>query len=298
MLRATLIQLAHPDPFTYSGRFNDYPRKALFHTEDIAAFWSVYDLAAPDFPAKAFETGYLETGTPGLKGFIPMRIESGKKLVRTIRANRGYYEHIRPSTLSIPSHHMTLYAHCEQLQFLYPQAVFPDVYFVIGRNNTGGAVFNGGLIIGAERFGERTERYNPALSVNQLEPVVIHELIHFQQQYARSNTLLAQCLREGSADFLCELITGKVSCDTAIYTYGNTHADALKKAFLAVRNETDWSEWLYKSKRKDRPEDLGYWIGYTICKAYYAKATDKQKAIYAMLHITDFEQFLHISGYL
>jgi uncharacterized protein YjaZ len=42
---------------------------------------------------------------------------------------------------------------------------------------------------------------------------------------------------------------------------------------------------------------LGYWIGYRIAKAYYARAQDKQAAIHDMLNIDDARAFLDASGF-
>ena len=55
-----------------------------------------------------------------------------------------------------------------------------------------------------------------------------------------------------------------------------------------------YSNWIanYSSTSEDSYPDLGYWIGYEICKFYYENAKDKKKAIYKMLHIQDYRKFL------
>ena len=37
--------------------------------------------------------------------------------------------------------------------------------------------------------------------------------------------------------------------------------------------------WIANSEQEtdDKPADLGYWVGYQICKAYYEQATNKKK---------------------
>lgn len=45
-------------------------------------------------------------------------------------------------------------------------------------------------------------------------------------------------------------------------------------------------------KHIDRPSDLGYWVGYQICKAFFDQATDKKKAVYDMLNIRNYQAFL------
>lgn len=51
------------------------------------------------------------------------------------------------------------------------------------------------------------------------------------------------------------------------------------------------------SATQGRPNDLGYWMGYKISKAYYDQTPDKKKAIDDILHIKDFNRFLDQSGY-
>ncbi|CAN5920354.1 hypothetical protein BH24BAC1_BH24BAC1_30690 [soil metagenome] len=58
-------------------------------------------------------------------------------------------------------------------------------------------------------------------------------------------------------------------------------------------------DWLYGTTGKDdRPNDLGYWIGYKIVEAYYRKAPDKKKAIADVLNISNSSGILAESGYL
>jgi hypothetical protein len=55
---------------------------------------------------------------------------------------------------------------------------------------------------------------------------------------------------------------------------------------------------MYNSfKIKDRPGDLGYYMGYKISKEYYRNAKDKQLAIETILNIKDFTAFFEQSRY-
>jgi hypothetical protein len=272
------------------------PDSVTFHTEDIDLFWKVFDETKPRFNAKTFQTKYLDAGSEGLKGFINMRIESGSNLSKIIKKNLDYYTAVRESTLSITGKTEKIQEYFYTLKKLYYQAVFPDVYFVIGAKNTGGTTFQGGLIIGAEMFGKETETFKPRINIETLELMVVHELVHYQQNYTPSNTLLAQSIREGTADFICELITGSHPY-TALHKYGNSHELELWAEFKQNLNSREWTPWLYYKKDDSRPKDLGYWMGYKIVKAYYDKIDNKEQAIYDILNITDFDNFLTKSGY-
>ena len=286
-LRATVAQ----------SNFSTNPDSVAFHTEDIPIFWKVFDQTSPKFDAKIFQDEYIDAGSAGVKGFVHMRIESGKNLSKTIKDNLAYYQAIRESTLSIDGEKKTFYSYFHKLKELYPKAEFPDVYFVVGAKNSGGTTFKGGLVIGAEMYGKPTETFTPSIDIQYIDEIVLHESVHFQQKYKASNQLLAQCIKEGAADFVTELVAGSHS-NIKIHEYGNAHTKELWDQFVKEMNGMNWSNWLYSgSKNKERPKDLGYWMGYKIVQAYYSKMDDKQQAIDDMLNITDYEAFLKKSGY-
>jgi hypothetical protein len=276
--------------------FPSDPEGAVFHTEDITAFWKVFDETSPKFDAQVFQEKYINVGSKGLKGFVKMRIENGRNLCKTIKSNLSYYQAIRESSLSMDKGKERIYECFRKMKEIYPQAVFPDVYFVIGALNSGGTTFNGGLIMGAEMFGEPSEKIKPRIDIGVLHKIVAHELVHFQQKYPANKSLLAQCIREGSADFIAELISGEPANGEG-YDYGNAHTKELWDEFVSRKNGTSWKNWLYYQKDKSRPNDLGYWMGYKITKAYYNKAIDKKQAVKDILNIEDFSKFLKDSGY-
>lgn len=59
----------------------------------------------------------------------------------------------------------------------------------------------------------------------------------------------------------------------------------------------DFSNWIYNANTsKDRPADLGYYVGYLITRAYYENAKDKRRAVYDILNIQDARAFYEASG--
>jgi uncharacterized protein YjaZ len=176
--------------------------------------------------------------------------------------------------------------------------------------NSGGTATPNGLILGTEILAttDQTplEELDPRLRAvllrtDDIPHVVAHELIHFQQedfQDERGSSLLEQCLREGVADFIGEMMSGG-RVNTLAYAYGDEHEEELWREFELEMNGTDISRWLYDQLRDrgERPADLGYVIGYKIARAYYARADDKQQAMRDMLRIRDPQQFLSVSRY-
>ncbi|MGB3465334.1 MAG: DUF2268 domain-containing putative Zn-dependent protease [Cyclobacteriaceae bacterium] len=263
------------------------PEKARFITSDINLFWKAYDRRGGK--SNPF-TAYLEKGSAGVQAFISNRIESAKYLNKTVKRNEQAYEAIREKSLAVADHTENLRKHYVSFKELYPAAVFPPAYFVIGAFNSGGTSTDSGIIMGVEVKNDPKE----------LPLIVIHELVHYNQQYAEPvNTLLRQSLMEGSADFICELVTGG-HINTDAMQYFRENEESLMKEFVGVMNDQRYHGWLYGTagKTKNRPNDLGYSIGYHIARAYYEKQNDKQKAIYDILTIENFDKFITDSGYL
>ena len=88
-----------------------------------------------------------------------------------------------------------------------------------------------------------------------------------------------------------EFKSGIVWPEPKVVTPGKTDAEPPADAIVLFDGK-DLSKWLYQGDRStDRPADLGYWMGYRICEAYYKRAADKKQAIREILEIKDFEAF-------
>src|SRR5262249_11107102 len=115
------------------GMLSGDPDAARLITTDIPNFWQAYDKATPQNLAEILERDYLQRGSPGLKDFQRLRIRDAETLAKAINAYPKYYASIRESTLRVASMEKRIRAPFYALKHLYPEAVFPDVYFLIGR---------------------------------------------------------------------------------------------------------------------------------------------------------------------
>lgn len=256
-------------------------------TSDITLFWDVLSRASLDSLETLLMREYLGRGTPGLRDFIPGRILSAADLAFEIRQSRGRYEAARAPSLRVGEAAPGIRAAFRALKNLYREAVFPDVYFVIGRFNSGGTASSNGLLIGAEMYDD------PA----RLPAIVAHELIHFQQVPSSGpRTLLVQSFREGAANFVGEMIAGVHINDDA-QRYGLAHERELWAEFKERMSGTSYAGWMYGDPPGERPADLGYFVGYRIAQAYYARAADKRAALRDIIRATDVETILAKSGY-
>ncbi|HEX2202713.1 MAG TPA: DUF2268 domain-containing putative Zn-dependent protease [Longimicrobium sp.] len=269
------------------------PDSARLVTADVERFWAAVDRAPADSLAAYLQREYIDPGSPGVRGFTPNRIVSADALAKAVRERRARYDSARAASLSIHAAERAVRAPFYALEHLYPDAVFPDVYFVVGRLSSGGTLSDTGLMIGAEMYRD----------ASGLPHIVAHELIHFQQaalpflaRRGTQPTLLEQSLLEGSADFVAELISGK-HINAAAHAYGRANEKALWAEFRQAMGGRDYTGWLYGDPPGERPADLGYFVGYRIVEAYYLRAADRKQAIRDILTMTDFEGFLARSGY-
>ena len=265
------------------------PLKALFITKDINNFWIAFDSLEAGYTKNPFDDLYIKKGTPGIKAFMNDRIESGTSLLNKVKERKNDYLKAKENSLKMLHNEKQCRSAFLALKYLYPQAVFPPVYFVIGRFNSGGHSHPNGLVIGAEMVPSENIPY-----------LVAHELIHYQQDSITKENycLLAACINEGSADFIGELISGG-GLNKETYAYGDAHEKELWLAFTKIMNDReDNHDWLYNYKPKNGyPPDLGYWMGYKITQAYFNRAKDKKQAISEIVHIKDYKKFLEQSGY-
>jgi hypothetical protein len=291
------------------AKMNHDPNAVKLVTSDIDNFWRAYALASSastaDEKEKIYQREYLDKGSPGLKDFIDLRIKSAHNLVRSIDGRPKYYASLKEVTPRVPQMEPQIRASLRKLKELYSDAVFPDVYFLIGIMNSGGTTGPSGLLIGTEMHGrtpdsdmsEMNSWYKAVLApIDELPGIVAHELIHYQQT-GSGDTLLAQSVTEGSADFVGEMISGQI-INKHLREYGDAHEAQLWAEFSKEMNGTDISHWLYNGdKSTDRPADLGYYMGYRIDESYYQHAADKKQALRDILTVTDYSTFLRNSHY-
>lgn len=286
---------------------NSDPEAVQIISSDIDLFWKAYNKAKPGNSLYVYRDEYIRKGSIGLKDFTEYRIGSSCELVDVIEARPKYYASLREVSLKAHTFKEPIRTAFRRLKDFYPAAVFPDVYLLIGKMNSGGTYTENALLIGVDMYGLTPATPKDELSdwlkqvlkpIEELPYVVAHELIHYQQKYPKGDrSLLASAITEGSADFVAEIIAGN-HINKHLHVYGNPRERELWKQFRQSMETNDASLWLYNgTKIKDRPADLGYYIGHKISEAYYINAVDKKQAIREILEIKDFSAFLKASKY-
>lgn len=287
------------------------------NTSDIDNYWVAYDciIKTHDFTKRVslINNLYINKGSNGLKAFMEARRYRDTLYVKHIEVYPEFWKSIRPNTLAVKSKTNEILEAIDRLQELYPKLKPAELYFTIGGFRSGGTVSGNMVLVGCEIATGTpniimSEFKNPWLGgvfakqdEDHIIPLTIHEYIHTQQKKARHKNVLGFSLSEGSADFITELVMGKPLV-TSYLTYGREHAESIKKSFRKEMFATSIERWLFNGSYLGAESDMGYYIGYEICKAYYNNATDKKKAIKDIIELnysnqSALDKFLEKSGF-
>ena len=287
----------------YIGSTDAMPAAAIVGpqilTQDVDRFYKVYD-AADGHPTEAqLQRDYIDPGSDGLHQFTKVRNLTGGTLARALAQHPADYSGARRCAAALSEVRRRLTLALRKLGELYPEAQYPPVTIVVGRDNTGGTTTAAGVLIGLETIC-RADWLEQNVE-DRLVHLIAHEYAHVQQPVTQTDnadaTVLLASEIEGGAEFIAELTSGSVSnTQFAVWTKGRTRR--IETAFVADEYSTDKSKWLYNGPgTPQKPGDLGYWVGYRIVKSYYRHAADKRAALRDIIQVQDAKAFLAKSGW-
>lgn len=249
-------------------------------TQDIDNFWIAYDsIRSTKDNTKQIDyinRLYIAKASDGLKAFLRNKNEIDKKYADLINNDEKFWNTIRPRTLTVRTKVKELEERIYYFSQLYPNLKEAGTYFIIGIRQQGGTIRNNLSIIGTE-----VVMSSPETNSSELIRLAIHEYVHTQQTKPdfRTINVLASSIREGACDFISELVTKK-TCSTKYIEYGLKHEVEVWRVFKQDMFTQANDLWVSTGDNPVLPaRDLGYFIGYSICKSYYNKAKDKKQAI-------------------
>lgn len=266
-------------------------------TNDIDNFWIAYDsVKTTDDTTKQKEfiqKLYLDKATSGLKDFIIVRQHSAKRHLNNILKYPKFWTTVRPNTIQIKSFTTDIENLMVKFKLLYSDFKQPDVFFTIGCLNSGGTTTRNKILIGTEiaasdstvDASEVGSWLGEVFKLNtSVVSMVAHELGHTQQNGGSSN-LVGYCIKEGACDFITELLLDK-PVQSPYMTYGNANEKTLWELFQKDMYGHETKDWLYNGAQTPNGKaDLGYFIGYVICKSYYKNASNKIEALKKIIEL-------------
>jgi hypothetical protein len=260
------------------------------HVDDIPRFWTAFDkvIASTDSAeqVKIIQTEYLDKGTAGLKEFNALRDGTAVNYRNFIMKAKSHLIKKRPYTLSVIEQKKLLDIKLAYFKKLYPKLKVGDVFFTIGIGNSGGTTQGNHVLIGCEVAANNAADWAVSLT--------LHEFVHTQQTMDTAFNLLSQCLMEGAAEFIMELVNQKkikTISPRGYIAFGLLNEKETWEKFKKVMFAADEKSfgWLYGDPGVEiagiNKVDMGYYIGYRICKSYYDRAKNKQNAILNIIEL-------------
>jgi len=286
------------------------------NVSDVENFWIAFDsvqatadkLKQLDFIQKL----YIDRGSRGLKAFMRLRNFDATRLLKTIHDYPSFWNSIRPRTLIVYEKKPFINQAIQKFKELYPDYREAQVFFTISAVRAGGTAEDDMVLVGTEiavgnaftdvhEFPDkRLENFFKTQKIDNILSFTIHEYVHTQQK-REGVTLLGQAIYEGACDLVTEFVLAE-KLEHAYLQYGRVHEEELKKQFKQEMFSEDYSQWLYNGSNEETVGDLGYFMGYVICKSYYELASDKKQAIKEIIELdyadsVAVKQFLNKSKY-
>jgi len=287
-----------------------FSTKKTYETSDITRFWEAVDSLKNahhhNDSLRLIQTLYLDRMSSEGKKFINIREYTAAEYVRTLHRYPNYFKALRIKTDHIANYQARLDSTFKKLKAAIPDYETPTVCFAIGCFRGGGTTKKDIILMGSEiALADSTMDYSEfkgnlhatlAAGINLVD-LVAHESIHCQQHHARNRSLLSIALQEGAANFLPAMILHN-KIDLSKDQYAVAHECELWQEFKPEINGDNLDKWLFNTSTiKNRPPDLGYFMGMRICEAYYQKQPNKAQAINMLLDRSNYMEVMEQSGY-
>jgi Predicted Zn-dependent protease (DUF2268) len=285
-------------------------------TADIDHFWEAFDslsLAKSTVDSVSIiERLYFGRATEGLKAYRPVRPNTALNHIESIRNYPKYWRSVRPMTARAKQAKPAIDKVFSKYQTFIPHFRPTNVAFVVGCINSAGTISSDWIFIGvdiaaADTTIDKSEMDNKFKDLigtddGDLTVIVAHEAIHTQQisiidPPTEGETLWNSIIDEGIADFIPHLLF-KHQLNPRAYEYGYKNECELWQQLTIDLGKNNYKPWLYNGMEiKDRPADLGYFMGFRIAEAFYNKRKNKREAIDILLKSRNYKEIIAQSGY-
>jgi hypothetical protein len=292
------------------------PLTAEIEAEDADRFAALYERTGGKPTPEQIQQEYIARGSYGLQVFMPQRIVDADNLARAVAAQPDRYARaIRTCLPIIKETTAELRATYLAFRGLFPEKPLPRIYLVVGADNSGGTAGPGAQVLGLEVLCRSAE--TPEALREIVRGFYAHETVHVLQGGDESgvgNILLSSVLREGAADFVATLVTGKqMDPERAAWAapreteLWRQFEDDLRATLGATWNDLErgtpagdaFYRWMANSGSPPAgwPGEAGYWMGQRIWERWYDHQPDKQAALRDMLAPRDLEAILEIGRF-
>lgn len=258
--------------FAVAQSYSGNPDSARLAVEDVRRLASVLrSLERGGDTVALLERDYFAHATPGLRAYAERYAVTPATLSEAIARDPASYADLDRLADAIVARTDTFRAAFRKLRELYPQAVFPPVWFVAGHLGPAGVSRPVGPLIAAENYVD---------NVDDLVPLALHELTHFQQAMVQGVETVPPHLRPGAdaprarAPRRLRRVhygagRGAVHQSRCRGVRASARAGRCGSAFGTICTSASPAIGCSSSRRTPNGRwDLGYWIGKRIVQSY------------------------------
>ncbi len=182
-MRVRIVETVYLQPG--SPGLRDWMRVRLMNPDTVRA-----RLAAAGWPRPRLDSLPPDSSRKVTAPFYER--SAAEELLRAVGKYPRYYAAVRPTTLSVDTNSRItqgIRRGLGRLTALYPEARYPNIYFLIGTLSTGGTVAQSGMLMGTEQSAsdpttpldelpDWARKNMPNHRFEQLVVLVVHEAVH------------------------------------------------------------------------------------------------------------------------
>ncbi len=266
---------------------------------DVSNFWQAYDRVIKTGDSseqvKIIQSVYFNKASMELHLLQKLFHHSAADYLAYIKADPRFWRGLRERSRVLMFNYKKIDEALRKLKAVYRPLEIPEVVFMIGCFEFGGRPMGDKVMISLEvALADGNFDVPPADGSDdnyQQYPVdaaiyfALHEVMHTNQPMYKAQDLLSLCVMEGSCDFIAELVMAK-PLQRPYITLGNHFEKKIWESFKKEMNGFTHDDWLYNRGFVTKgEEDLGYFVGYAICKYFYQNASNKRNALRRIVNL-------------
>ena len=247
-------------PIRITTNITKNPNDAPFVYDDVRHFLHAMTLVSRDDDLLSIlQEEYFGKGSPGLKMYIEKYGLTAEGLVAAIKKRPDKYKQLGERMAQLQARESSIREALVRFGDFVSEAVFPPTFFLVADYS--------GVASGSPEGQLITLEPRTSDSIERIETLIIHELVHFQQLvsagseefyavFGEKKSLLALTIREGTAEFIADRVTGRMSQEDA-RAYTLEHEADIWKRFQLQKSSRDTGDWMWSTPSDpDQPRDL------------------------------------------
>lgn len=270
--------------------------------DDVANFAAAFAaLAGGGDTAAILQRNYIDRATPGLRLYLTKYPYTAAQLAAAIQRFPQDYAGVAKRLEWLRSQRDSIGQLYAAFARRVPIVATLPLYFVVGVHTGTASGSEVGALISVENGAGNAVRAN-------LSEFIAHELTHIQQfstigmpnyqaLFGPRKSLLGLTIREGIAELVADLVTGKMTQERA-RPYLRDNLPSIWREFRKEMCGTETGDWMFRRPANpQQPSFVAYVLGAEIARSYYDGRPDKRQAIIELLAVDDYPAFLVASGF-